>query len=718
MSEPQQQINVGQVANDGTGESLRDAFNAVNNNFANVWAAGPVDSQVVITNNRISTNETNLDLILAGNGVGNVTVASTTVPSIDAVYDLGRANRRFDEVHAVYYYGNGAYLTGITGNGGGGPNVYFSQGAPDDASIGDIWIESDTGVQYLYFNDDTSNQWAEMEAYQSFSSGGNGTANTGNWAFAGNNFYNLNGGNIFNGDLTHGYTAGITIPTNGDANAILLNNTYGNIILQAGANSDPTATWIFGNNGVITADGNLKLAPDSTNAGSYLDIFLTSGPDLHLVASAGANLILGKDNSANVMTSWNGNAYVQSWNLDTGNVGGIWTFSGDGSTIFPTLTVQRGDNPSGTITGQTLSFGDPSQEAIISTADGTASNEYSQRLVINPGQGYDYGEGGDIYLWAGRGGNGSGSGGDIKIRGGQGGASTTGGVGGNGGYIRIEAGDSATTGGAPGYIDINGGVNYTGAGGYVDIRGGQGQTIGGDANITGGYGFDDRGGNVNIWGGGSGNGQANEGHVNIQTGGNTWTFNPLGNLTIPGNILGSGNILIAPNSASASSYLDIYLTGGPDIHIASNDNSIVIGRDTGANVFVGNDGEVSIRTDNGATPQVWNFDNTGNLSLPGNTFAVNYANGDPVIISGSTANTGNVTFSDQIVIGTGISNLVSGLYLSPSSSSANALQYLRVRGDVSYEPTHIHFDTGNNQYFNQFIGDDNKYVLLSNLATL
>ena len=653
MSEPQQQINVGQVANDGTGESLRDAFNAVNNNFANVWAAGPVDTQVVITNNRISTNETNLDLILAGNGVGNVTVASTTVPSIDAVYDLGRANRRFDEVHAVYYYGNGAYLTGITGNGGGGPNVFFSQGAPGNASIGDIWIESDTGVQYLYFNDDTSNQWAEMEAYQSFSSGGNGTANTGNWGFAGNNFYNLNGGNIFNGDLTHGYTAGITIPTNGDANAILLNNTYGNIILQAGTNSDPTATWIFDNNGVITADGNLKLAPDSTNAGSYLDIFLTSGPDLHLVASASANLILGKDNGANVMTSWNGNAYVQSWNQNTGNVGGIWTFGGDGGTIFPTLTVQRGDNPSGTITGQTLSFGDPSQEAIISTADGTASNEYSQRLVINPGQGYDYGEGGDIYLWAGRGGNGSGSGGDIKIRGGQGGANTTGGVGGSGGYIRIEAGDSATTGGAPGYIDINGGVNYTGAGGYVDIRGGQGQTIGGDANITGGYGFDDRGGNVNIWGGGSGNGQSNEGNVNIQTGGNTWTFDPSGNLTLPagGSIYSEGftpsgnpgnTITLNPHGSGSitNQKLLVYPTAGDGdhIHLTSGNlyqTELFLGSD---NLFVklANTGNIVINSDdNAGNTAQWKFGIDGNLTASGN-----------LIIAGNT----NVFGTDSALI--------------------------------------------------------------------
>jgi len=91
--------------------------------------------------------------------------------------------------------------------------------------------------------------------------------------------------------------------------------------------------------------------------------------------------------------------------------------------------------------------------------------------------------------------------------------------------------------------------------------------------------------------------------------------------------------------------------------------------------------------------------------------------GNVLTVNGNTI-TGNVTFGDQIVIGTGISNVVGGLYLSPSPSSANALQYLRVRGDVSYEPTHIHFDTGNNQYFNQFIGDDNKYVLLSNVGNI
>jgi hypothetical protein len=179
-------------------------------------------------------------------------------------------------------------------------------------------------------------------------------------------------------------------------------------------------------------------------------------------------------------------------------------------------------------------------------------------------------------------------------------------------------------------------------------------------------------------------------------------------------VIGDGNLKLQPDPNDAASYLDIYLTTGPDIHIAKTDSNVILGSDTGANVTVGSNGAVFIQANTG-TAHTWTFDTTGNLILPGNSTQINYANGSPITI---TANTGNVTFSDQIVIGTGISNLVSGLYLAPSSSSANAVQYLRVRGDVTYEPTHIHFDTGNNQYFNQFIGDDNKYVLLSNTGNI
>lgn len=174
----QQIINTG-AANDGTGESLRNAFIAVNDNFSQIWAAGPVDSQVVITNNVVSTNVTNLPLVLAGNGTATITLDSTTVPGIDSVYDLGSPTKRFDSVYSQYFYGNGRFLTGISGGGGGG-TVTFSDTAPLTPNVGDVWIQSNTAVQFIYFNDNNSNQWAEMEAYQSFgssSNSGNGNVN-------------------------------------------------------------------------------------------------------------------------------------------------------------------------------------------------------------------------------------------------------------------------------------------------------------------------------------------------------------------------------------------------------------------------------------------------------------------------------------------------------------------------------------------------------------
>ena len=116
----QQIIDIGAEANDGTGEPLRSAFNAVNENFAEVYAAGPVGSNVTITGNTITVSGINNNLVLAANGIGNVQSNSTIMPSIDSVYDIGAANMRFGDIHGTYIYGNCAFLTGIAGGGGSG----------------------------------------------------------------------------------------------------------------------------------------------------------------------------------------------------------------------------------------------------------------------------------------------------------------------------------------------------------------------------------------------------------------------------------------------------------------------------------------------------------------------------------------------------------------------------------------------------------------------
>ena len=104
----------------------------------------------------------------------------------------------------------------------------------------------------------------------------------------------------------------------------------------------------------------------------------------------------------------------------------------------------------------------------------------------------------------------------------------------------------------------------------------------------------------------------------------------------------------------------------------------------------------------------WRFDNTGNLVLPTDDFTVNYANGSPVTFGAAAL--GNVTFDDNIVIGTGDEYGGSGLYLAIGTESAANLQYFRVRGGDT--PTHLHLDTGNNDQYDQYFGDDGKYVKL------
>ena len=356
----------------------------------------------------------------------------------------------------------------------------------------------------------------------------------------------------------------------------------GNVEIKTG--NSHTNIWTF------DADGNLTL-PGSLKFPSNYSI----GP------GEGSLAILSPDSVAII--------------ADQGNTDQLWLFGADGTTRFPTLTVDLHNG--GNQTAQTLQFGNPGQQAII-TGPTPDANVSAQRLIIQGQRGNgELSEGGDVYVWAG---DADTNGGDIKIYAGDADNVSTG----QGGYVNIDGGAGFDNGGD---IELTGGTSANGTGGFVNTAGGYGHTDGGAVNIQGGHGQIGTGGAVGIYGG-SGPVQGSYGNVEI----------------------GSGT-------------------------------------------------------------HAWLFDNSGNLTLPANTFAVNYANGDQVSISGG-ANTGNVTFDDNIVIGTGDEFGSAGLYLAPGNASIanSAVQYLRVRGGDA--PTHIHLDTGNNQYYDQYFGADGRYVKL------
>ena len=505
----QQQIDYGAAANDGTGDPLRTAFIKTDDNFDNIWLAGPVGSNITIINNTVQANNTNGNLILSPNGIGVVQTNSKLLPRLNNTYDLGSTALKY----RAGYFGAG----GLTVDG----NVTI-----------------------------TGNLTAGNISYTS---------------------------NVFIGDLQGSVFA--------DDSTIMV-DAIDNVLYagRAAISGNVSATYFIGNGSQLTG-----LAAAYGNANVVANLAALGSNPVSTTGNISGSYFIGNGSQLTGMAATYGNANVVA-NLaalgsnpvsTTGNVTASY-FIGNGSQL----------------TGMAATYGNSNVTTLLSAF---GSNTIS----------------------------------------GTGNITTTANI--SGGFI---LGNVAFANGISTYGNANVVANLAALGS---------NPISTTGNITAG--------NLNS------PTLNNSGNIRVVASGNTWTFGSNGNLTIPGNIIGSGNILIAPNSASASSYLDIYLTGGPDIHIASNDNSIVIGRDTGANIFVGNDGEVSIRTDNGVTSQVWNFDDAGNLTLPGNTFAVNYANGDPVSIGGG-GNTGNVTFNDVNIIGDG------NLHLQPDP--ANAGSYLDI----------------------------------------
>ena len=112
-----------------------------------------------------------------------------------------------------------------------------------------------------------------------------------------------------------------------------------------------------------------------------------------------------------------------------------------------------------------------------------------------------------------------------------------------------------------------------------------------------------------------------------------------GNVTFDDvNIIGTGNLKLQPDANNSGAFLDVYLTAGPDIHIAGNGENLIIGRDDGANVTVGVDGNVTIQA-NSSTAQSWTFSTAGELTTPDGTIMGAIEGGNTFGFYNNNANT-------------------------------------------------------------------------------
>jgi len=521
--------------------------------------------------------------------------AGNIIPAGNAVYSLGNATNQWNDL----YVSN----TTIFMN-----NVPISLGAGNVLTVGgNAVLQNNSNTTISTTGNVTANYFfgnGSQLSGLSTSSISNGTSNVNIPTANGNVSITANAASTW----TFGNDGRLNLPDAGGDGVSIIQSNYN---IEIGANGTP---WNFANDGNLTLprggvvyetnipggvlSGNtIALKPQGgTSTDQQLLIYPTADPTadanhLHLTSGNLYNteLFLGNDDLY-VKLANTGNILINS-NDDVGNTA-QWIFGTTGTTIFPTLTVTRGDR-SGTLTGQALLFGDSTQEALISTPNGTADINDSQRIVINPGAGYanTTGEGGDIYLYAGRGGDAGGSGGDIKIRGGLGP------VDGAGGYLDIMGGEAAGNG-VGGRIDMQGGESVNSTGGDINITGGQGIS-GGDVNIQSGNGTAGPGGDLTLKGGVSSNGLAAYGNVVVNSGASSWQFNNIGNLSAPGNVSAVGNVTAGNVLTGGLISATGNITGGNLITAGSGGNITMTGGNiTGANVvtansFVGNGATLS-----------------------------------------------------------------------------------------------------------------------------
>ena len=75
----QELINLGALADDGTGDTIRATGIKINNNFTELFATSSAESQIHFIGNNISSTLSNSDIVLSGNGTGIVKFSDLTI---------------------------------------------------------------------------------------------------------------------------------------------------------------------------------------------------------------------------------------------------------------------------------------------------------------------------------------------------------------------------------------------------------------------------------------------------------------------------------------------------------------------------------------------------------------------------------------------------------------------------------------------------------------
>ena len=100
-------INIGAQADDGTGDTIRNAGRKINANFTEFFALPVVASDIRFEQNNIVSKSSNADIVLKPSGTGNIVFPSLSFENNNIKYD-----RKLD-----YLFTNGSWSSSVTHQG-------------------------------------------------------------------------------------------------------------------------------------------------------------------------------------------------------------------------------------------------------------------------------------------------------------------------------------------------------------------------------------------------------------------------------------------------------------------------------------------------------------------------------------------------------------------------------------------------------------------------
>ena len=298
-------------------------------------AANVVSSSAVTTVAGASGNISNIQLAAGITSSGLLTTAN--ISELTNLYFTNARSRATISIASGNVNGKGSYdsATGVISINAA--NVTVSSSAPTDPYIGDVWIHADTAVEYLYFNDGTSFQWAEVSAAGTGGSSSNyGDSNVALLGYATNanvtlkaNIADLKTANV--AELTNLYF------TNARAIAAVTNTSLSNLTVSGNV----AATNFVGSGSSLTGVA-LK------TSGSWT---VTTGTNTYsfTVPASGTYQLWVDCNIPNGILAWNATATITNSNVPIVGAQYAWVYNGGGSPVDFTSIPNQFTGTSNTI---------------------------------------------------------------------------------------------------------------------------------------------------------------------------------------------------------------------------------------------------------------------------------------------------------------------------------------------------------------------------------